>query len=59
MATAVIAARFQGYLAPVIALEAVLACLVVVLRLAAKRRWTEIDWMRCRSDRIASSRYAS
>ena len=58
MAVAVLAARSAGDLIAVIALELALACLAVVLRFVAKRRWTSIDWMLCRPDRAALLRSA-
>jgi hypothetical protein len=52
MAIAVLAARSTGGdIAIVIALEVLLACLALVLRAAAQRRWAAIDWTICRPDR--------
>jgi hypothetical protein len=58
MAVAVLAARQNASMVPVVALEALLAGLAVALRTVARRRWTAIDWTRCRPDRALAARAA-
>ena len=58
MAVSVLVAGERVDLVSVIALEVFLAVLAVVLRSAARRRWTQIDWMLCRRDRALSGRGA-
>ena len=58
MAVSVLVAGERVDLVSVIALEVFLAVLAVVLRSAARRRWTQIDWMLCRRDRALSGRSA-
>jgi hypothetical protein len=50
MATANYAGRPATPATVVVAFEAVLAALVLIFRTVAQRRWTRIDWMRCRAD---------
>jgi len=59
MAVAVIAARPGTDPTVVIALELILAGAVPVLRSVAQGRWTEMDWMQCRTDRALHARPAS
>jgi hypothetical protein len=58
MAVAVLAAGPNDSMLPVVALEILLAGLALGLRTAARRRWSAIDWMRCRPDRALSVRTA-
>lgn len=57
MAVAVVAGE-RGDLYTVLALEACLAVLAIVLRFVARRRWTQIDWMICRPERVLVERSA-
>jgi hypothetical protein len=58
MALAVLVAREPLDLATVIALEAGLGGLAIVLRVVARRRWTQIDWMMCKPQRALAARGA-
>jgi hypothetical protein len=44
------AAKPTTSLAVVLALEGALAALVLIFRIVAQRRWTNLDWMLCRAD---------
>ncbi|HEY6457646.1 MAG TPA: hypothetical protein VIY90_20405 [Steroidobacteraceae bacterium] len=62
MAVAIVAARSGGSskeIRIVIVLEALLALCGLVLRAAAKSRWSRIDWMLCRPDRALRARAAA
>jgi hypothetical protein len=48
--TANYAAKPTTSLAVVLALEGALAALVLIFRIVAQRRWTNLDWMLCRAD---------
>lgn len=56
MALADLIGRESVNLATVLALEAGLALLAIVLRLVARRRWAQIDWTQCRADRALTVR---
>ncbi len=58
MASAVLIARESVDLGSVIALELGLLALAAALRSVARRRWTQIDWMKCRPDRAMAVRGA-
>jgi MFS family permease len=58
MALSVLVAREHVDLVTVVALEAGLVVFAVVLRFVARRRWTRIDWMMCRPERVLVMRGA-
>lgn len=58
MAVAVLAARSTANLPVVAALEIALACVALILRRVARKRWSRLDWMLCRADRALSARLA-
>jgi len=51
-------ARENADLGNVFALELGLVALAFLLRFIARRRWTQIDWMMCRSGRLVAARDA-
>ncbi len=55
MGVAVLAANERSDTRIVIALEAVLGLVALVLRFAARRRWHRLDWMLCRAERTSGS----
>jgi hypothetical protein len=59
MAVAVLAARNSDQLLTVLLLEFGLALMALALRHAARRRWANIDWMQCRTDRALTGRSAA
>lgn len=58
MAVAVLIAAESVNLGIVAVIEVSLAVAAVLLRHVALRRWMEIDWIRCRPDRVLSTRAA-
>jgi hypothetical protein len=58
MLVAMLAARRKVDVSTVVALEVLLAALVLVLRAEARRRWLQIDWTLCRPDRGLTARGA-
>jgi hypothetical protein len=58
MTVAVFAAEAHADLAAIVVLEVSLAGLVWGLRARAVRRWTRIDWLLCRRERVLSARAA-
>jgi hypothetical protein len=56
MAAAIRAAAASIDIATVIALETSLAIVAFAFRRVAKRRWSGIDWMRCRAERAQGAR---
>lgn len=58
MASAVLAARSAANIPAVLGLEVALACVALLLRRVARKRWSQLDWMLCRADRALSARLA-
>jgi hypothetical protein len=59
MAVAVLAARNSADLVMILLLEGALAVVALILRHAARRRWSQLDWMECRPDRALRGRSAA
>lgn len=58
MAVAIFIVQEPLDLITVLAIEAGLAVLALILRSQARNRWTRIDWMECRRDRVMTVRGA-
>jgi hypothetical protein len=58
MVLAELVAHEHVHFITVFALEAGLAVLAMTLRSVARRRWTQVDWMVCRPDRVLTARNA-
>jgi len=59
MSLAIFVVEAKGSLSIVFFVEALMAVLIFVLREAARRRWTRIDWMECRMPRGFAGRGAA
>ncbi len=56
MTVAIMVARETVDIVGVIVIQVSLAVLAVVLRMVARHRWMQIDWMMCRADRASIAR---